>query len=283
STFACRTRIDEPTSLGIDGMQKLNGYDGHRIAGLTEQKIRQLAEAASLEGMKVAISPRYVQDMIGEARVNSEDPCVTPFAVLETLEKGLTSNSLLRNNAKIEEYKTMLSKVRSALEDWIREELQEVIGGDKDALNELWENYLENVIAYVGKERVYNKLTHENQPPNEKLMREIETQIKVDDKQKDEFRSKIMMNIGSFSARGKKFDWQSDQELRNALRRKLFNDRKDWINLSKLNTGVMSKEDQEKLNVIKQRLIKDFGYCNHCANVVLSVSSSIFSGGSGNR
>ncbi len=282
SMFAVATRVEDPENVAISLMQKVKAYDGHRISGITEQKIRELAESSLSEGMKVAVSPRYVQDMIGSARVTFDSPCVTPYMVLEALEKGLSNNSLVKGNSRIEAYKTLLSKIRQELDDMIREELQEVIGGDKDALTELWENYLKNLIAYVEKEKVYNEHTHEQQPPNERLMREIEGQIKIDDKQKDEFRSKIMRNIGAFAARNRKFDWQSDQELRNALRRKLFNDRKDWINLSKLNTGVMSKEDQGKLNVIKQRLITDFGYCSYCADVVLSVSSSVFSSG-GNK
>ena len=41
----------------------------------------------------------------------------------------------------------------------------------------------------------------------------------------------------------------------------------------------MDKETQEKIDVVKDRLIKNFGYCEICATDVLNFVASIFARG----
>jgi len=44
-------------------------------------------------------------------------------------------------------------------------------------------------------------------------------------------------------------------------------------------TGAIDKETQEKIDVIKARLIRDYGYCDVCATDVLTYVASIFARG----
>ena len=153
-----------------------------------------------------------------------------------------------------------------------------MIGADKDALKTLFTNYIDNVVAYVNNERIRNPVTHVEEPPNERLMREIEEQIGVNDREKDDYRAKLMQSMGTYAQRSKKYQFDSDEQLLKALKLKLFNDRKDWVNLQKLRTGVVDNEEQEKINTLKKRLIDGFGYCEFCATVVLERAASLFSG-----
>ncbi len=124
-----------------------------------------------------------------------------------------------------------------------------------------------------------NKYTGEDEEPNEKLMRSIEEKIDIPESRKDDFRREIMNYIGALSLEGKKFDWRSNERLAKALEFKLFEDQKDSIKLSSLVSNVMDKETQEKIDIVKSRLIKDFGYDDRSATDVLNYVASIFARG----
>ena len=60
---------------------------------------------------------------------------------------------------------------------------------------------------------------------------------------------------------------------------KLFEDQKDSIKLSSFVSNVIDKETQERIDVIKDRLIKHYGYNEASARDVLSYVASIFARG----
>ena len=60
---------------------------------------------------------------------------------------------------------------------------------------------------------------------------------------------------------------------------KLFEDRKDSIKLTSLVSNVVDKETQEKIDIVKSRMIKNYGYCDVCATDVLNYVASIFARG----
>ncbi len=157
--------------------------------------------------------------------------------------------------------------------------MQRAISADEDGIKRLFANYIDNVKAYVQKEKVKNKFTGEDEEPNEKLMRSIEEKIDIPESRKDDFRREIMNYIGALSLEGKKFDWRSNDRLAKALELKLFEDQKDSIKLSSLVSNVVDKDTQEKIDIVKARLIKDFGYDEHSATDVLNYVASIFARG----
>jgi serine protein kinase len=91
-------------------------------------------------------------------------------------------------------------------------------------------------------------------------MRSIEEKIDIPESRKDDFRREIMNYIGALAIEGKKFDYKTNERLHKALELKLFEDQKDSIKLTSLVSTVVDKETQEKIDVVKSRLIKHFGY-----------------------
>src|SRR5690606_40024923 len=61
-----------------------------------------------------------------------------------------------------------------------------------------------------------------------------------------------------------------------ALELKLFEDQKDSIKLTTLVSNVVDRDTQEKIDVVKQRMIRNYGYCDICATDVLNFVASIF-------
>jgi serine protein kinase len=277
--WACLSRLEEPKKHNLQLIQKMKLYDGKVLPGYTQDTVKELRKEAKREGME-GISPRYVQDKISNALVSDVgEGTINPFMVLNELEKGLTHHSLITNEEQRKRYRELIGVVKREYEEIVKNEVQRAISADEEAIAKLAANYIDNIKAYTLKEKVKNKYTGQDEEPDERLMRSIEEKIDIPENRKDDFRREIMNYIGARAVEGKKFDWQSNDRLRRALELKLFEDQKDSIKLKTLVSTVVDKETQEKIDIIKARLIKYYGYNEVSATDVLNYVASIFARG----
>jgi serine protein kinase len=281
SMWAVLTRLEEPKKPGLSVMQKLKLYNGKSIPNFTEDSVRELREEAPREGMQ-GISPRYIQDKLSNALVSDQaiqEKCINPFMVLNELEGGLSHHSLITDEETRNRFRELLGVVREEYEDTLKSEVQRAISADEDAITRLCSNYIENVRAYTQHEKVRNRYTGRDEAPDERLMRSIEEKIDIPESRKDDFRQEIMNYIGALSLDGKKFEYHTNARLHKALELKLFEDQRDTIKLKNVVSGVVDDETQAKIDVVKQRLIKYFGYNETSATDVLNYVASIFARG----
>src|SRR6266699_2670347 len=205
-------------------------------------------------------------------------PGYTEDSVKE-LQNGLRHHSLIKSEEQRKNFRELLTVVKHEYEDMVKNEVQRAISADEEAISRLCSNYIDNVKAYTQKERVKNKYTGQDEDPDERLMRSIEEKIDIPEGRKDDFRREIMNYIGALAVEGKQFNYRTNERLYKALELKLFEDRKDSIKLTSLVSNVVDKETQEKIDVVKGRLIKNYGYCDVCATDVLNYVASIFARG----
>ncbi len=198
---------------------------------------------------------------------------------MNELEKGLRHHSLITNEELRKRYQEIIGIVKREYEEIVKNEVQRAISADEDAISKLAANYIDNVKAYTVKEKVKNRYTGQDEDPDERLMRSIEEKIDIAENRKDDFRREMMNFIGALAVEGKKFMWNTNDRLRSALELKLFEDQKDSIKLKTLVSAVVDKDTQEKIDVIKTRLIKNFGYNEVSATDVLNYVASIFARG----
>jgi len=277
--WAVLTRLSEPKKANLTLLQKLKLYNGKTLPGYTEDNIKELREESEREGMD-GISPRYIQDKISNALVRDDgEDSINPFMVLNELERGLVHHSLISSEEMRKRYRELLAMVREELEEILKNEVQRAISADEEAIARLCGNYVDNVKAYTQKEKVRNKYTGQYEEPDERLMRSIEEKIDIPESRKDDFRREIMNYIGALAVEGKTFDYKTNERLQRALELKLFEDQKDSIKLTSLVSAVVDKETQEKIDVVKSRLIKYYGYTESSATDVLNFVASIFARG----
>lgn len=276
--WAVLTRLEEPKKANLTLLQKLKLYDGRSLPGFTEDNVKELRKEAPREGME-GVSPRYIQDKISNALVSNEMQSINPFMVLNELGSGLKGHSLIGNEETRKRYSDLLSVVRAEYEDIVKNEVQRAISADEESISKLCANYIDAVKAYTQKEKVKNKFTGQYEEPDEKLMRSIEEKIDIPDSRKDDFRREIMNYIGALAVDGKNFDYKTNERLHKALELKLFEDQKDSIKLTSLVSNVMDKETQQKIDIVKARLIEKFGYNDESATDVLNFVASIFARG----
>jgi serine protein kinase len=277
--WAVLTRLVQPKHANLTLLQKLKLYNGKTLPGFTEDNVVELKREAVNEGMH-GISPRYIQDKISNAIVaHPDEDSVNPFMVMHELEIGLRHHSLITSQEQLQHYRELLAVVKEEYEDIVKNEVQRAIAADEDALARLCSNYIDNVKAYTQREKVRNRYTGNYEEPDERLMRSVEEKIDIPDGRKDDFRREIMNYIGALAIDGKRFDYKTNERLQKALELKLFEDQKDTIKLTSLVSNVVDKATQEKIDVVKSRLIRNYGYNESSATDVLTFVASIFARG----
>ncbi len=273
------TRLEDPKKHNLTLLQKLKLYDGKTLPGFTQDSIKELRKETTREAMD-GISPRYIQDKISNALVSDKgEGCVNPFMVLNELESGLRHHSLITSEDMRKRYSELLTIAKQEYEDIVKNEVQRAISADEEAIGKLCANYIDNIKAYTQRERVKNKYTGQDEEPDERLMRSIEEKIDIPESRKDDFRREIMNYIGALAVEGRTFDYRTNERLHKALELKLFEDQKDSIKLTSLVSTVVDRDTQEKIDVVKNRMIRNYGYCEVCATDVLNFVASIFARG----
>jgi serine protein kinase len=277
--WAVLTRLAPPKHASLSLLQKLKLYNGKTLPGFTEDNVIELKREANFEGMH-GISPRYIQDKISNALVvHPDEDNINPFMVIKELEEGLRHHSLITDEETLRHYKELIAVVKEEYEDIVKNEVQRAIAADEEALARLCSNYIDNVKAYTQREKVRNRYTGGYDDPDERLMRSVEEKIDIPESRKDDFRREIMNYIGALAIDGKKFDYKTNERLQKALELKLFEDQKDTIKLTSLVSNVVDKATQEKIDVVKSRLIRNYGYNESSATDILNFVASIFARG----
>ena len=279
SLWAVMTRLEEPKKHQLSTLQKAKLYDGKVLPGYTQDNVKELRKEAKREGLE-GVSPRFVQDKISNALVREGvEGYINPFMVLNELEKGLRHHSLIADEDTRKRYQELIGVVKAEYDEIVKNEVQRAISADEEAISRLCSNYIENIRAYLMKQKVKNPFTGRDEESDERLMRSIEEKIDITEPRKDDFRREILNFIGHLALEGKKFTYDTNDRLRRALEMKLFEDQKDSIKLSSFVSNVIDKETQERIDVIKNRLIKYYGYNEQSATDVLAYVASIFARG----
>ncbi len=279
SLWAILTRLEEPKKADLTKLQKLKLYNGKTLPGYNEDNVKELRKEAIREGLD-GISPRYIQDKISNSLVkNSHSGCLNPFMVFNELESGLKHHGLISSPDQLDHFRENLAVARQEYEDIVKNDVQKAISVDETAIETLCANYIDHVKAYTQKEKLRNKYSGKLEDADERFMRSIEEKIDISESIKDDYRREIMHFIGALAIEGKQFDYKMNETLHRALELKLFEDQKDSIKLTTIISNVVDKQTQEKIDVVKTRLIKNFGYCEICATDTLNYVSSIFAKG----
>jgi serine protein kinase len=274
--WATLTRMEDPTHPTLSLLQKARLYDGKRTSGFGAEQTAELKRSAPREGMH-GISPRYVQDSLANCLV-SDSQTVGPIEVLDALEEGLGHHSLISNEELRKRYSHLITLAREEYEEIVKREVQAAVCADEEAIDRLCGKYVDNVKAYVTQEKVVTTegVAHD---PDERLMRSIEEKIDIPDGRKDDFRHELMNYIASVHLEGQTFNYRENERLSRALELKVFEDQRDSIQLTSLVSTVVDPDSQAKIALIRDRLMREFGYDELSAGYVLDYVANLFARG----
>ncbi|QQZ08430.1 PrkA family serine protein kinase [Heyndrickxia vini] len=271
--FSILTRLKEPKRGDIDLIKKMRLYDGENVEGFNSADIDELKKEYQEEGMS-GIDPRYVINRISSTIIRKEVSTINALDVLRSLKEGLDQHPSITTELK-EKYLNFISLARKEYDEIAKKEVQKAfVYSYEESAKTLMDNYLDNVEAYCNKAKLYDPLTGEEINPDEKLMRSIEEQIGISENAKKAFREEILIRISAYARKGKRFDYNSHDRLREAIQKKLFADLKDVV---KITTSSKTPDEQQlkKINEVVARLVDEHGYNSTSANELLRYVGSL--------
>ncbi|MGG4268520.1 PrkA family serine protein kinase [Peribacillus simplex] len=271
--FSIMTRLKDPKKGDIDLVKKMRLYDGENVEGFNSADINELKKEYQDEGMS-GIDPRYVINRISSTIIRKENPSINALDVLMSLKAGLDQHPSITNELR-ERYLNFISLARKEYDAIAKNEVQKAfVYSYEESAKILMDNYLDNVEAYCNKSRLRDPLTGEEINPDEKLMRSIEEQIGISDNAKKAFREEILIRISAYARKGKRFDYNSHDRLREAIQKKLFADLKDVVKIT-TSTKTPDERQLKKVNEVITRLIDEHGYNSTSANDLLRYVGSL--------
>ncbi|OLP63355.1 hypothetical protein BACPU_32830 [Bacillus pumilus] len=271
--FSILTRLKEPKRSDIDLVKKMRLYDGESVEGFQSVDIEEMKKEFHDEGMS-GIDPRYVINRISSTIIRKNMESINALDVLRSLKEGLDQHPSISSEDR-ERYLNFISVARKEYDDMAKKEVQKAfVYSYEESAKTLMDNYLDNVEAYCNKNKLRDPLTGEEMNPDEKLMRSIEEQIGISENAKKAFREEILIRISAYARKGKRFDYNSHERLREAIQKKLFADLKDVV---KITTSTKTPDEQQlkKVNEVVARLIDEHGYNSTSANELLKYVGSL--------
>ena len=259
----------------VDLITKVKIYNGEELVekgGTKKVDINELREeAGQYEGMK-GLSTRFIIKAIDNALSNSENNCINPLTVMESLIKAIKEIDISNEDKK---------KYVDYIEENIRKEYNKILEKEitsafihsfKEQAEDLFNNYLDNAEAYVNKNKVKDSVLGEEENPDEEFMRSIEEQIGVSENSAKGFRSDFTSYMFYMVRNDNKIDYSTYEPLKEAIEKKLFASVKE---LSRVITKakIRNKEQKEKYNSMIEEM-KLMGYCHDCCDLILRYASN---------
>ena len=273
--FAVMTRLEEPKRQNVDIVKKMKLYDGEDVEGYKSKDVRELKEETIREGMD-GISPRYIINRLSSALVRDGVTCINPIDALRAIKDGFEQHTGISSEQR-ERYLNHISQARKEYDELAKVEVQRAfVYSFEEMARTMCNNYLDNVEAFCNKERIKDPITEEEMDPDEQLMRSIEEQIGISENAKNTFRQEILIRISSYARKGKPFEYNSHERLKEAIEKKIFADLKDVV---KITTSAKTPDPDQlrRINEVVDRLVKEHGYCPVCANELLTYVGTLLS------
>lgn len=271
--FSILTRLKDSKKQGMDLIKKLRMYDGEEVEGYKEADLKEMQTEYLDEGMS-GIDPRYVINRISSALIKGDLQCMNALDVLRAIKDGLDQHPSITKEER-ERYLNFISIARKEYDILAKSEVQKAfVYSFEESAKTLFENYLDNIEAFCNWSKIRDPLTDEEMEPDERLMRSIEEQIGISENAKKAFREEILIRISAYSRKGKKFEYNNHDRLREAIEKKLFTDLKDIV---KITTSSKTPDESQlkRINEVSRRLIDEHNYCPICANELLKYVGSL--------
>jgi serine protein kinase len=273
--FAVMTRLEEPKRQNVDIVKKMKLYDGEDVEGYKSKDVRELKEETIREGMD-GISPRYIINRLSSALVRDGVTCINPIDALRAIKDGFEQHTGISSEQR-ERYLNHISQARKEYDELAKIEVQRAfVYSFEEMARTMCNNYLDNVEAFCNKERIKDPITEEEMEPDEQLMRSIEEQIGISENAKNTFRQEILIRISSYARKGKPFEYNSHERLKEAIEKKIFADLKDVVKIT-TSTKTPDPDQLRRINEVIDRLVKEHGYCPVCANELLTYVGTLLS------
>jgi len=274
AVFAILTRLHPTEREGLDLTKKVRIYAGEAVEGVSENEAQKLKTESPDEGM-TGVSPRFVINAISNAITRSNKQSLTSMELLLALKDAIEHDARIDAKQK----KVWIDHLVTARKDfynrWVKEDVHRAMFASfEEEAQQLLEKYLDEVEASLDHREVTDPITGETRPADERFLRSVEEKIKVSDSGKLSFRQEVVRKAMVAFKAGEKFKLSSHARMREAIEQYLFEERRDVLRLV-TSTARPDEEAKQKISVVQERLVKDYGYDEHSAKEALSYVTTL--------
>lgn len=283
--WAVLSRLVKADDQAIDLLTKALLYNGEKPTAIGEAKIRDMIDAGvELKEGHHGVSVRDIQQVLPTILSHpelQEDRSVDGFILLALIEDKLRSGQLDFDKKTRDEFIKLLSVAKKDLTERVSADVRRAVAGDRDLLNNLFNNYVDNVIAFNRRDNVRSAL-HGHRAPDEEFMRSIEAKLsppivsRGNEPSTDAklHRQKVAAQLGVMKATSGKVDIDSDPVLREAIVKYQMEQTKNQVPVEALlSTRKLSESDQRYRDRILDNL-KEMGYNDTTARRALAIYAS---------
>ena len=274
AVFAILTRLAPTEREGLDLTKKLRVYAGEAVEGVSETEAIKLRHETPDEGM-TGVSPRFVINAISNAITRSDAKSLTSMELLLALKDAIEHDARIDSKQKKAWIDHLVTARKDFYNRWVKEDVHRAMFASfEDEAQQLLEKYLDEVEASLDHREVTDPITGETRPADERFLRSVEEKIKVSDSGKLSFRQEVVRKAMVAFKAGEKFKLSSHARMREAIEQYLFEERRDVLRLV-TSTARPDEEAKQKISVVQERLVKDYGYDEHSAKEALSYVTTL--------
>ncbi|MFS8607454.1 MAG: serine protein kinase, partial [Gammaproteobacteria bacterium] len=254
--------------------KKLRISAGEAVEGVSETEATKLHHETPDEGM-TGVSPRFVINAISSAITRSDTKSLTSMEVLLALKDAIEHDARIDSKTKKAWIDHLVTARKDFYNRWVKEDVHRAMFASfEDEAQQLLEKYLDEVEASLDHREITDPITGETRPADERFLRSVEEKIKVSDSGKLSFRQEVVRKAMVAFKAGEKFKLSSHARMREAIEQYLFEERRDVLRLV-TSTARPDEEAKQKISVVQERLVKDYGYDEHSAKEALSYVTTL--------
>jgi serine protein kinase len=276
AVFAILTRLTKPEREGLDIPKKLRIYAGEAVEGVSETEATRLRAESPDEGL-TGVSPRFVINAISAAITRGDSRSLTSMELLLALKDGIEHDARIDAKQKKQWFDHLVTARKEFYNRWVKEDVHRALFASfEDEAQQLLEKYLDEVEASLDQRQVTDPMTGENRSPDERFLRSVEEKIKVSESGKQSFRQEVVRKAMVAFKAGEKFRLASHARMREAIEQYLFEERRDVLRLV-TSTARPDDDARQKISVVQERLVSEYGYDEHSAKEALSYVTTLLS------
>ncbi len=276
AVFAILTRHSKPEREGLDLPKKVRMFAGEAVEGFSETEVARLRAEAPDEGLS-GVSPRFVINALSTAITRGNSRSLTSMQLLLALKDAIDNDARMDVKHKKQWFDHLVTARKEFYNRWVKEDVHRALFASfQDEAQQLLEKYLDEIEAALDQRKVVDPMTGESRPPDERFLRSVEEKIKVSESGKQSFRQEVIRKAMVAFKAGEKFRLASHARVREAIEQYLFEERRDVLRLV-TSTARPDDDARQKISVVQERLVTEYGYDEHSAQEALSYITTLLS------
>jgi len=276
AVFATLTRLHEGDQKETELVQSIRIYADEDVEGVNRAEAERIRQKMPDEGLG-GVSPRFVINALSNAIIQSDVKSLTTMSVLLALKDGIETDARIdpKKKRKWIDYLVLVRKF--FYNRWAKEDVHKAlfVSFEQEA-QDLLDKYLDEVEATLDNRQIKDPITNEERKPDERFLRAVEEKIHISESGKQSFRQEVVRKAMGAYKRGEKFTLDSHAQLHDAVQQYLFEQRRDVLRLVS-SSARPDEEVKQKISVVEQRLVDEYGYDSHSAREALNYVTTLLS------